>query len=97
MPWALITALACNALLAPQSLWWVAILAVQLGFYGAAAAGWGGNRSLRIPYYFVVANLAILVAWVRYARGERMVSWNPSERPASLPQVSCAFDLRTSR
>jgi glycosyltransferase involved in cell wall biosynthesis len=97
VPWALITALACNALLAPQSLWWVAILAVQLGFYGAAAAGWGGNRSLRIPYYFVVANLAILVAWVRYARGERMVSWNPSERPASLPQVSCAFDLRTSR
>ncbi len=97
VPWALITALACNALLATQSLWWVAILAVQLGFYGAAAAGRAGNRSLRIPYYFVVANLAIVVAWVRYARGERMVSWNPSERPASLPQVSCTFDLRISR
>jgi hypothetical protein len=97
VPWALMAALASNALLAPQSLWWVAILGAQLGFYAAVAAGWAGNRSLRIPYYFFVANLAILVAWCRYARGERMVSWNPSERPASLPPASCAFDLRISR
>jgi glycosyltransferase involved in cell wall biosynthesis len=97
VPWALITALASNALLAHESLGWVAILGAQLGFYAAIAAGWAGSRSLRIPYYFFVANLAILIAWVRYARGERMVSWNPSRRPASLPQVSGAFDLRVSR
>jgi glycosyltransferase involved in cell wall biosynthesis len=97
VPWAMIAALATNVLLTSVSFWYVAIFGAQLGFYAAVAGGWAGNRSLRIPYYFFVANLAILIAWLRYARGERMVSWNPSERPASLPQVSCAFDLRTSR
>ena len=96
-PWAMIGAFVTNAWLATESFWWVAIFAAQLGFYAAIAGGWAGNRSLRIPYYFFVANLAILIAWLRYARGDRMVSWNPSQRPASLPQVSCAFDLRISR
>ena len=97
VPWAMIAALGSNALLATHSFWWGGILGAQLGFYAASAGGWAGNRSLRIPNYFFVANLAILIAWFRYARGERMVSWNPSERPASLPQVSCAFDLPVSR
>jgi glycosyltransferase involved in cell wall biosynthesis len=96
-PWAMIGAFVTNAWLATESFWWVAIFGAQLGFYAAIAGGGAGNRSLRIPYYFFVANLAILIAWLRYARGDRMVSWNPSERPASLPQVSCAFDLRISR
>jgi hypothetical protein len=97
VPWAMITALLSNGWLAIESSWWTAIFGAQLGFYAAIAAGWAGNRSLRIPYYFFAANLAILIAWLRYARGERMVSWNPSDRPASLPQVSCALDLPVSR
>ena len=97
VPWAMIGAFVANAWLVTESSWWVAIFGAQLGFYAAIAGGWAGNRTLRIPYYFFVANLAILIAWLRYARGDRMVSWNPSERPASLPQVSCAFDLRISR
>jgi glycosyltransferase involved in cell wall biosynthesis len=97
VPWAMIIAFVTNAALVTESFWWVAIFGAQLGFYAAIAGGWAGKCSLRIPYYFFVANLAILIAWLRYARGERMVSWNPSDRPASLPQVSCAFDLRTSR
>ena len=97
VPWAMITALLANAVLINESFWWVAMFGAQLGFYAAIAGGWAGSRSLRIPYYFFVANLAILIAWLRYGRGERMVSWNPSERPASLPPVSCAFDLRISR
>ncbi|MFL6280844.1 MAG: glycosyltransferase, partial [Vicinamibacterales bacterium] len=97
VPWAMIAALVSNALLTSVSSWYAATFGAQLGFYAAVAGGWAGKRSLRIPYYFFVANLAILIAWFRYARGERMVSWNPSERPASLPQVSCALDLRISR
>jgi hypothetical protein len=31
--------------------------------------------------------LAILAAWFRYARGERMTVWNPSERFHALPQI----------
>ena len=87
VPVALVIALTTNVLLAAQSSWYVATLCAQIGFYAAAAGGWAGNQRLRMPFYFVVANLAILIAWIRYARGERMTTWNPSERPAVLPQV----------
>ena len=30
----------------------------------------------------------VLMAWLRFARGERIVTWTPSERVSTLPQVS---------
>jgi len=89
VPVALAVALVTNVALAPRSSWYASFLGIQIGFYGAVAGGWLGVRALRIPFYFFVANLAILVAWFRYARGERMTVWKPSERPPALPQV-CA-------
>jgi len=59
------------------------ILAVQML---VIAAGVGGLilhtrfKNLRIlskPYYFLLTNLASLLAWVRFAKGERVVVWNP--------------------
>ena len=88
VPFAMMIALASNVLLAAQSVWYAAALGVQVGFYAAVAGGWIGSRTLRIPYFFFLANLAILMAWFRYARGERMVAWNPSERTTALPQIS---------
>jgi cellulose synthase/poly-beta-1,6-N-acetylglucosamine synthase-like glycosyltransferase len=39
------------------------------------------NRTiLRIPSFFLLVNLSILVAWCRYIKGERLVKWTPSER-----------------
>ncbi len=35
---------------------------------------------IRIPLYFLIANLSILNAWFCYAQGQRIVSWIPSER-----------------
>jgi len=35
---------------------------------------------IRIPFYFLIANLSILNAWFCYAQGQRIVSWIPSER-----------------
>ena len=29
------------------------------------------------PYYFLLTNVASLIATMRYLRGERMVTWNP--------------------
>jgi len=29
------------------------------------------------PYYFLLTNLASLIATMRYPQGERMVIWNP--------------------
>lgn len=35
---------------------------------------------LRIPSFFVIVNLSILAAWIRYARGDRLITWEPSKR-----------------
>jgi hypothetical protein len=61
---------------------------LQCGFYAAALVGLRtGAASLRIPAYLVLANYGVLVAWIRFARGERIALWNPSERLAALPQA----------
>jgi hypothetical protein len=55
----------------------------QLLFLALGAAGFRAQRSggraklLGKPYYFVLTNLASLLATVRYVRGERMVTWKP--------------------
>lgn len=47
----------------------------------------GGGRIIsrmggifKIPYYFVVVNAAIFIAWIRFFRGQQAVYWNPSRR-----------------
>ncbi len=57
----------------------------QAGFYAVALAYLVTTRLpsigvLRIPSFFVMVNVSILAAWVRYCRGERIVSWTPSKR-----------------
>ena len=37
-------------------------------------------RLLYLPIYFITVNLSICVAWFKYLRHERIVTWNPSER-----------------
>lgn len=34
----------------------------------------------RISYYFVLVNAAILMAWIKYFKGEKAVFWQPSKR-----------------
>jgi glycosyltransferase involved in cell wall biosynthesis len=54
----------------------------QLALYGVAIVGWLSLRLrlkiplVHIPFYFVVANMAALWAFVMYLRGERKVTWN---------------------
>jgi cellulose synthase/poly-beta-1,6-N-acetylglucosamine synthase-like glycosyltransferase len=86
VPFAMMSAFLANALLVSESLLYTATFGAQIGFYAAVAGGWTGSRNLRIPFFFFLANLAILMAWFRYARGERMVAWSPSERSTALPQ-----------
>lgn len=35
---------------------------------------------LKLPYYFVLVNASILVAWWKYLKGERASFWEPSKR-----------------
>jgi hypothetical protein len=94
VPFAMLAALASAALLAPRGAGTagsvhVLLLGLQLGFYLAAAAGLAtGSRALRLPAYFVLVNFAILAAWIRYARGERMTTWRPSTRLRAVPNTA---------
>jgi hypothetical protein len=85
VPFFLITAFVSNALMVSRSGAYKAAFGLQLMFYGVAFGkmirkSLPDSRFMKIPVYFVMVNLSILSAWYRYVRGERMVSWNPSER-----------------
>jgi hypothetical protein len=36
---------------------------------------------IRVPCYFTVVQVSLIVAWGRYLRGHRQVAWEPSKRP----------------
>ncbi|HEU4685550.1 MAG TPA: glycosyltransferase family 2 protein [Nitrospira sp.] len=85
VPFAMIAALAANGYLALSSPVYRGILLVQAAFYSLALVYLISRRvpsiaMLRIPSFFVMVNLSILDAWMRYFRGDRIVSWNPSKR-----------------
>ncbi len=85
VPFAMIGAGISNALLATQSSLYATLLVGQLLFYVTAAAyalfHWMPKSSvLRLPSFFVVVNLSILDAWMRYFRGDRVFRWEPSKR-----------------
>lgn len=89
VPFALLLLLASNVLLvfAPRATnpVYALFLLLQFLFYGAAILG-RMSRALqakafvRIPAFFVTVNLSILLAWLKYLRGTRAVSWEPSRR-----------------
>jgi cellulose synthase/poly-beta-1,6-N-acetylglucosamine synthase-like glycosyltransferase len=58
---------------------------LQTAFWGLAAIGFAfpaarGNALVKVPYFFAQVNAAILSAWIRYLRGERITLWAPSRR-----------------
>lgn len=62
------------------------VFTAQILFYATAAAGWVFERSgrhilpLAIPLYFVLANLASVMAFFRFIKGERTTTWEPVRR-----------------
>ena len=89
VPFGMIGAAAANVWLLPESAFYAATFAGQCVFYAAAAGGIRtGASSLKIPAFLVVANVGVLVAWWRFARGERIASWTPSERVTALPALA---------
>jgi glycosyltransferase involved in cell wall biosynthesis len=89
VPFALAGAALSSAWLAAESPLYGAAALAQGAFYAAAIAGRRtGSRLLRIPAFFVVSNLAVAAAWLRFVRGDRMTTWTPSERTSTLPETS---------
>jgi cellulose synthase/poly-beta-1,6-N-acetylglucosamine synthase-like glycosyltransferase len=85
-----IGALASNLVLVEvyQAPWpYQVVLLVQIALLAAGTVGFIlQNRYQRLgilekPYYFLLSNVAALIAALRYARGERMITWNPMRGP----------------
>lgn len=85
VPFFLITALVSSMLLM-DSPWFLFVSTVQITFYLVAFLAFSGwsvvRQSLigKIALYFSMVNVAIVVAWVKYAIGERQELWTPSQR-----------------
>lgn len=85
VPFFLIGILISSSILALQNKLFAVILGAQALFYGVAlVTHLRGGRSCfglqRLVYFFVQVNVGILDAVLRYARGQRMVTWQPSRR-----------------
>ena len=83
VPLFLIVLLISSGLLAFKNLFYAVIFMTQIGLYLAAAASavmvrLGINsRVLALPQYFVITNLACLIALFKLLRGERYIKWEP--------------------
>ncbi len=75
------------------SLFFRLVLLAQILFYGAAFLSWMLERArvrfapLALPQYFVLANLASVLAFYKFARGERYARWEPIRESAGTPAV----------
>lgn len=61
------------------------LFSIQILFYAIAITGslnktFSSNIFVRLPAFFVAVNISIFIAWLKYLRGIRAVSWEPSKR-----------------
>jgi hypothetical protein len=83
VPFFLIAVLASSAILATSSFAYRMLFALQgLGYACAAFSSLlekvgVRSRVLALPHYFVLANLASMIALFQFLRGERYARWEP--------------------
>lgn len=85
LPFAFIVLLISNMFLWNSGLLYRLILSLQVAVYFAGLLGLAFAQSTRLPViklasFFLVANLATLLAWLKFCAGERFVIWEPSAR-----------------
>jgi hypothetical protein len=84
VPVFLIAIFIASAWLAPRNMFYGAVFVMQVAFYLAALVSWALERMgvtfslLALPQYFVITNLASLIAFVKFLTGERYTRWEPS-------------------
>jgi hypothetical protein len=95
VPFFLLLVFASSVTLASRSLFYAFMALAQACFYGAAALSWlieragGRSRILALPQYFVIANLASVLALYQFLRGERYSRWEPiREHAGGIAQVT---------
>lgn len=91
VPVFLLVVLVLSVALAPRSWFYSSVAVAQLGFYLAAFISWMlerygiHDRFLALPQYFVLANLASLIAFYKFLCGERYASWEPIRESVGSP------------
>ena len=85
VPWFLLLLLVASARLAREHAIYALALAGQLAFYLLVLGGTLSERLRRlswvkVPYFFVTANLAVAQAGIDFLRGKRVTAWQPSKR-----------------
>jgi hypothetical protein len=85
VPWFLVGLLVSNALIMDEHSSLMMLFFLQLGGYTMVALAHVAPRArantlVRLGYFFVQANAALMTAGVQYLAGVRVVTWNPSVR-----------------
>lgn len=94
VPFFLIAIMATSGLLAQYSTLYFVVLVSQLGCYLGALGAWllerAGVRSrmLALPQYFVLSNLAALIACYQFLRGERYAHWETNRESVATPRAT---------
>jgi len=97
VPFFLIAILATSGILVRYSMLYLIVFVSQLGCYLGALVSWmlerAGvhSRMLALPQYFVLSNLAALIACYQFLRGERYAHWEPNRESESTPCVAPAI------
>ena len=92
VPVLLIAIFVTSGFLAPRNVFYAALFVLQLAFYLAALVSWllekaGMNVGLlALPQYFVITNLASLIAFVKFVSGETYTRWEPHREPVALQE-----------
>ncbi len=86
VPFFLVVLLVSSCVLVGRGWFYTAAFAVQLFFWTAAIAGLvlqrqgRGLKALNFPAFYLLVNTALLVAWWKVVRGERIQQWQPTQR-----------------
>ena len=87
IPVFMILLLVTSAVLATGSWFFTVVLALQVFMYGVIGLSWilskfgVSNRLVALPAYFFLANLAALIAFYKFVKGERYARWEPIREP----------------
>jgi hypothetical protein len=85
IPFAVASALVSNVFLWNAGRFYQVSLLVQLAGCATSLLAQGGGapaqiRVVRLANFFVLGNVATLIAWWKFCQGEKLVTWEPSRR-----------------
>lgn len=87
VPFAMIALFISNLLLVTysKSILYTFFFITQMMFYlvaliGSVSKTFAVKKFTKLPSFFIVVNMSIFVAWLKYISGDRMVLWEPSKR-----------------